>query len=71
MELSQHQGECEMSKKWSIEDIAAKVDNEGLGYMITDYLGSDSIEDEELKELWKVAEESLEKIGSILEPYSA
>lgn len=59
-----------MSKKWSIEDIASKVENEGLGYMITDYLGSDSIEDEELKELWKVAEEALDKIEEILRPYA-
>lgn len=60
-----------MSKKWSNEDIAWKVENEGLGYMITDYLGSDSIEDEELKELWKTAAEALNKIEEILSPYTS
>ena len=55
--------------KWGNEEIALKADLEGLAYMVTDYLSADSIEDEELKVLWKQANEVLSKIGEILESY--
>jgi hypothetical protein len=55
--------------KWSNEEIALKADSEGLAYMVTDYLSADSIEDEELKVLWKQANDVLRKIEKILEPY--
>lgn len=60
-----------MRKKWSFEDVAGKVENEGLGYMVMDYLSEDQIEDETLSKHWKQAREALEKIGEILEPYSS
>jgi hypothetical protein len=56
-------------EKWSNEEIALKADLEGLAYMVTDYLSVDSIEDEELKKLWKQANEALSKIETILTPY--
>lgn len=56
-------------KKYTLQEVADIVDTEGLGYAITDYTGSDSIEDEELSKLWKEAEEVLGKINKILEPY--
>ena len=58
-----------MSRKWSVEDVAYKVESEGLDYMIMHYIGPDSIEDEELKKLWREAEEVLGKINVILSPY--
>lgn len=58
-----------MSKKWSIEDIASKSENEGIEYMVTDYLSADSIEDNELRELWTQANDALDKIKNILSPY--
>lgn len=59
-----------MSKKWSNEDIAWKVEDEGLEYMIMSYLNADSIEDEELKKLWATAGETLDKIKEILDSYN-
>lgn len=60
-----------MTKKWSTEDIAWKAENEGLEYMITDYLSADSIEDEELKSLWKQVNEAIDRIKEILRPYNS
>lgn len=56
-------------KKWSNEDIASKVESEGLGYLVTDYLSAESIEDVKLKELWKQASEALNQIEKTLKPY--
>ncbi len=53
-----------------IKDIAAKVENEGLGYMITDYLSPNDIDDPELKEEWIKAQASMKRIEEILEPYT-
>lgn len=48
-------------------EIADIVECEGLGYTIMDYLNSDSIEDEDLKEKWIAAERLLQSIQNILD----
>ncbi|PLS18965.1 hypothetical protein CVD28_00765 [Bacillus sp. M6-12] len=54
-------------KKMSIEQIANKVENEGLDYVIQHYISPEHIEDEELKELWTQAKDVLGKIQKKLD----
>ena len=58
-----------MDDKLTIEEVADIVEGEGLGYAVTDYMNSDSIEDEELAKLWEEASIAMRKIQEILEPY--
>lgn len=58
-----------MTEKLSIKQVAEVVEMEGLGYAVTDYLGSGSIEDESLAKAWKEAKTALRKIETIIEPY--
>jgi hypothetical protein len=55
--------------KWTNEQIASKVESEGLGYMIEAYLSHDSIEDDDLAMMWKDAAELLSEIQNHLEPF--
>lgn len=48
-------------------EIAYIVDTEGLGYAITDYMGSENFEDQHLAELWDTAQETLQEIQDVLE----
>jgi hypothetical protein len=54
---------------WNIEEVAQKVESEGLGYVVLDYLDAESIMDEELRALWKQAKDALDKIEKMLLPY--
>jgi hypothetical protein len=56
-------------KKWSLQEIADKVMNEGLGYMVQEYLGASKIKDEELSKLWGECKQKMDEIEKILEPY--
>ena len=60
--LKEHLNE---SKKYSIEDIANVISNEGLGYAIQSYLGWKDIEDKQLAKLWKQAADAMDKIEDI------
>ena len=53
----------------SVTEVREIVDDEGLGYAITDYLSSDSIEDEELSRLWQEARDAAEADERYLEKY--
>jgi hypothetical protein len=55
--------------KKTIEEVAHIVEREGLDYAIQSYMSYESIEDEELSNLWKEADILLNKIEFILEPY--
>lgn len=56
-----------MSRLWSLETIRYKVDDEGLGYCIEDYLDASSIEDSELARLWEAAYKALTKVREYLD----
>jgi hypothetical protein len=49
------------------EQVAIVVSNEGLGYAITGYMGSENFENKELAELWNQAKDVLDKIQNILD----
>jgi len=49
------------------ENVAYKIDNEGLGYYITSYASASSMPDEESRELFKMAEEALDNFVSYVE----
>lgn len=53
----------------TLQDVADKVEWEGLGYTITDHIGSNEIEDPKLREAWEAARVNLRKIEKILGPY--
>ncbi len=55
--------------KYSIEEVAKIVENEGLGYAITSYMSHDVIEDDKLAGLWKQASDVLTQIEKLLEPH--
>ena len=48
-------------------DVLAIIDCQGLGYALTDYMCADSIEDGELKDAWKQAQDAIEKIRHLTE----
>jgi hypothetical protein len=51
-----------MTEKWNNGTIGNYVMDEGLGYAVMYGLDADSIEDVELKKLWKKADEALDKV---------
>ena len=55
-----------MPKKLTNRKIADIVEWEGLGYAITDYMGSNDFEDQHLAELWDQAQTVLHEIQEIL-----
>lgn len=57
------------SKKYSLQEVADIVENEGLDYAITSYLCPDSIEDVKLRKLWLEAGVALRTIEAMLEVY--
>ena len=52
-----------MTNEW----IAQKVDSEGLGYAITDYMDSEEFVDRHLAKLWDQAQVILDEITKILD----
>lgn len=54
--------------KWTNREIAEKSLSEGMGYMVTGYLGVDSIADPKLADAWRRAQKAMEEIEEILEP---
>ena len=59
-----------MSKFIDRKDVAAKVENEGLGYFIMDYTGPDSMPDDELKGAFIAAKDALQNFQMLLpDPY--
>lgn len=61
-----------MSNKRTMNNkqIAQIVDNEGLDYAITAYMGSEDFKDRHLAKLWDQAKEILDEITEILEKAS-
>ena len=55
--------------KWTNEEIAMKVQSEGLDYMIQHYLSADKIEDEWLAEKWKQCKQLLNEIQDYLNQF--
>jgi len=53
----------------SVTKVQEIVDNEGIGYAITEYLSSDCIEDEELSRLWQEATAAFLAVELYLEEY--
>ena len=53
--------------KYSIEEVADIVENEGLGYAVTDYINYKVIKDEKLAGLWLKAETALYEIQKVLD----
>lgn len=53
----------ELIKDWTIEDLEAKLENEGLDYFFTSYISVNTIVDNNLK---KAVEQYLEARGEIL-----
>lgn len=58
-----------MKKKKTIEDLYDIVQNEGLGYAVADYVNPDTIEDDEMRKLWKEADEALKKVQRVLDKW--
>jgi len=58
-----------MKEKKTIEDLYYIVENEGLGYAVADYVNADTIEDDEMRNLWKEAEEASKKVQRILDKW--
>lgn len=56
-----------MQHKLTNIEIAHKTENEGLGYMITDYMSEKDIKDPKLAKLWKQANKLLVEIQQILD----
>lgn len=56
--------------RFSIEEVALKVDKYGYADCIMEIVDANDIEDVRLKELWQKAEEVITSIYEILEPYS-
>lgn len=56
-----------MAEKRSVEEVAAIVESEGLGYAVQDYMGADSIADPKLAKLWGEARDRLKAIEDHLE----
>lgn len=56
-------------KSMTIDQIAEYVLIEGLGYSVENGISHESIEDGNLSGLWKQAEDILQKIQEILEPF--
>ncbi len=52
-----------------IEEVAAYVAAEGLGYAVMDGFRAEEIEDEMLRTLWAAASGVLHAIDKILDPY--
>lgn len=51
-----------MVKKESIAGVAARVQQEGLGYAVQHYMSGKDIADPELAKLWDEAAEALDKL---------
>lgn len=45
------------------EDLAAVVDNEGLGYAVQHYLAAERIADPEVRKLWQEAADALDRLS--------
>jgi len=58
-----------MKKKKTIEDLYDIVQNEGLGYAVSDYVNADTIEDDEMRKLWENASEALKKVEDALDKW--
>jgi hypothetical protein len=56
-------------KNKTIEDLYYIVENEGLGYAVADYVNPDTIEDNEMRKLWKEADEALKKVQNVLDKW--
>jgi hypothetical protein len=54
-------------KNYEINDVAAKVEQEGLGYAVQHYLSADRIQDAKLADLWSRAKDLLDQIDAYLE----
>lgn len=56
-----------------IQQIAWKIDSEGLGYAIMGYFNPDAVDDwpvpQEIKDAWKAAEKNLAIIEAYFEPF--
>lgn len=52
--------------KYTIDDIAGKLQSEELGYCIQNYFDPQEIADPELARLWGVAKEALNAIEAML-----
>lgn len=55
----------------SNHEVACIVENEGLGYAITSYIGSDDFEDRGLADLWTKAKKLLNQIQAKLDKATA
>ena len=49
------------------DEVAEIIENEGLGYAVTEYMSSEHIEDPELATLWRIARAALQDIEDFLE----
>jgi hypothetical protein len=52
--------------KWTKQEIANKVELEGLGYMVQHYMSADYVEDPVLAKWWRTAKEALDEIEAML-----
>lgn len=58
-------------KPWTVQEIADKADNDGLGYLVCDGLTSDRIADPELARLWRAAADAMTAVEAYLDAHSA
>ena len=56
-----------MPNKKDIEEVAAIVNSEGLGYAVMGYMSADSIADPKLAELWAAADKALYALDKYIE----
>jgi len=48
-------------------EVLGVVESEGLGYAVTDYLNASSIDDPDLRKVWRAAAEALAQLESALD----
>lgn len=53
--------------KYSINEVAAIIENEGLGYAIESYCSPSSIRDEDLSNMWEEARDLLIRIQEYID----
>src|ERR1035438_7094758 len=58
-------------RMWSIDEVIAKVEVEGLGYMVSSYLSADAITDPELARLWREAKGAMSALEAFLDTHAA
>lgn len=53
--------------KYTLEDVSYRINREGIGYALTDYIDVDKIDDEDFARLCREAKKSIEAVEGYLD----